>query len=372
MLVLRRSASVAWRVDLIASVGPRAALSYRLISSRHRGLGAAPFTELHDGIWRDAAAELGADVIPGGNGIFELRRGDAVTQVSQHVTELDDPATLRVALDRLLVHRLLTEAGVPVPEHETFGLGSMGDAVAFLERHGGPAVVKPASGTGGGRGITCSIKTRADLFRATLAALPFDDGFVVERQVRGEMYRLLFLDGELLSIVRRDPPCVIGDGRSNVAELILAENRRRLAAGGKNALSLIRPDLDFVFALRSAGMNPRSVPLAHERVRVKTATSENGPDENVTVRGGPSAAVARDALAAVRATGLRFAGVDLVTLDLQRDLRDVGGAIVEVNGTPGLRYHYAVSDPDRADRVAVPVLKRLLDDALERGGAATP
>jgi cyanophycin synthetase len=203
-----------------------------------------------------------------------------------------------------------------------------------------------------------------------LAAVPFEAKLVVERQAPGDMYRLLFLDQELLAIVRRDPPCVVGDGRSNVAELIIAENRRRLAAGGEQALTLIRPDLDSVFTLRSAGMSPRSVPLTDERVRVKTATSENAPHENVTVRGGAAASVGRDALAAVQAIGLRFAGVDVVTPDLQRDLRDVGGVIVEVNGTPGLRYHYTVADPDGADRVAVPVLQLLLNEALDPAGAA--
>lgn len=120
-------------------------------------------------------------------------------------------------------------------------------------------------------------------------------------------------------------------------------------------------------------MTPRSVPRSHQRVQVKSATSENGPHENVTVRARPAAAVVRDAVAAVRVIGLRFAGVDVVTPDLGRDLRDVGGAIVEVNGTPGLRYHYVVAERTSADRVAVPVLNRLLDDALDRaGGGARP
>jgi glutathione synthase/RimK-type ligase-like ATP-grasp enzyme len=359
---------VVSRLDLVASVGPKAALAHRLTSFRHIRLGAALFTDLHEQIWREAAAQVGAEVIARGSGMLEMRRGPAVTRVWQHVTELDDPVTLRLALDRPVVHGLLAEASVPVPEYEVYDPTALRRAVAFLQRQGGPAVVKPASGTGGGQGITCFVTTRTDLVRATLAAARFDEGLVVERQVVGDMYRLLFLDEQLLAIVRRGPPCVLGDGHSNVAELIAAENRRRLADGGDQALTLIRPDLDCVFTLRNADMTPRSVPRAHQRVQVKSATSENGPHENVTVRARPAAAVVRDAVAAVRAIGLRFAGVDLVTPDLGRDLRDVGGAIVEVNGTPGLRYHYTVADRTSADRVAVPVLNRLLDDPLDRAG----
>jgi hypothetical protein len=369
---MRRSARLAWRIDLIASLGPRAALAYRHTSTRHDRLGSAALTDIHGRIWREAAAELGAEVVDRGDGHLEIRRGGATTRVWQHVTELDDPVTLQVALDRPRVHRLLAETGVPVPEYETYGPAELRRAAVFLGRRGGQAVVKPAGGTGGGQGITCCVRNRADLVRATVAALRFDERAVIERQVIGDMYRLLFLDEELLSVVRRDPPVVLGDGRSKVAELIVAENRRRLAAGGDQAFTLIRPDLDALFTLRDSGFGPRSVPRAGERIQVKTATSENGPEGNVTVRDRPAPSVVRDALRAVATVGLRFAGVDVVTADLQRDLRDVGGAIVEVNGTPGLRYHYAVADPAGADRVAVPVLRRLLDDATGPGPRSAP
>jgi cyanophycin synthetase len=63
--------------------------------------------------------------------------------------------------------------------------------------------------------------------------------------------------------------------------------------------------------------------------------------------------------------GLRLAGVDLVAPDLTRPLAPGFGAIVEVNGTPGLHYHYHVADTERASRVALPVLEKLLSE----GGA---
>jgi hypothetical protein len=41
-------------------------------------------------------------------------------------------------------------------------------------------------------------------------------------------------------------------------------------------------------------------------------------------------------------------------------LRDGDGGIIEVNGTPGLHYHYDRSDPERSVDVAVPILERAL------------
>jgi cyanophycin synthetase len=64
--------------------------------------------------------------------------------------------------------------------------------------------------------------------------------------------------------------------------------------------------------------------------------------------------------AAVAATGLRLAGADLITTDPTLPLEHTGGAVVEVNGNPGLHHHYQVADPDHATRVCVPVLRRAL------------
>lgn len=65
-------------------------------------------------------------------------------------------------------------------------------------------------------------------------------------------------------------------------------------------------------------------------------------------------------LTAVDAVRLRLAGVDVVTNDLSRSLKDSGGVILEVNHDPSPHLHYHVADPGGATRVAVPILDRLL------------
>ena len=67
-------------------------------------------------------------------------------------------------------------------------------------------------------------------------------------------------------------------------------------------------------------------------------------------------AIVEDARTAVRTLGLRLAGVDLVTADPSRPLRETGGVINEVNGTPALHRHYQVSDRQNVMPVAEPVL----------------
>lgn len=208
--------------------------------------------------------------------------------------------------------------------------------------------------------MTCSVESADDLGRAWLAAAQLSSRVLVERAVPGDEYRLLFLDGRLLDVVRRAPPTVRGDGRSRVGDLMAAENQCRLDDGGGTGVTrLLHVDLECELTLRSSGLSLRSVPAEGEVVTVKRAVSDNAGPENVTVRD-LSAEIVAAAATAARATRLRLAGVDLVTPDPTRALADTNGAILEVNGTPGLHYHYQVADRDGATPVAVPILAALL------------
>jgi D-alanine-D-alanine ligase-like ATP-grasp enzyme len=367
-MVGKRGRTVASWLDLMRSTGVRPAWR-RVRAERQQG----GFTDhardaVYREIWTDAAAATGAELADLSSGFFLLRRGDATTRVWRQVVSLDDPVTLRLALSKRLVHLLLGEAGVPVPKHLAFDFRKLDSGLDFLVSSPGPCVVKPADGTGGGDGATAGISAPADLVRARLHASRYSDELMIERQVEGAVYRLLFLDGELLDVVRSLPPHVVGDGRSTVERLMAAENERRLQAGGAAGISLLTVRLDTLLALRRQRLTLASVPAPGQAVEVQTVTNDAGPDDNETVHERMSPAVVDHARTAAQIVGVRLCGVDVITSDPTRPLRETGGAVTEVNGTPGLHRHYHVADRAGARRVAVPVLERLLAEA-ERAGA---
>jgi D-alanine-D-alanine ligase-like ATP-grasp enzyme len=310
-------------------------------------------------MWRDAAAAVGASVQPVADGFLRIERDGRRTMVWENLVALDDPVTLKLAGTKPVTHLLLGAAGVPVPDHVEVTAGRLDDAVPLLDA--GPCVVKPARSTGRGTGVTCGVRTVEQLERAALRASRWDERLLVERQLDGDEYRVTVLDGRALGAVRRRAPSVVGDGRTSVGDLIVAENRRRADAGGELGLWPIRIDLDCVFALEHAGLALTSVPAADQRVEVKSAVNENGVADNETVEPVPPC-VAAAAVAAARAVGARLAAVDIVTADPDRPLADVG-AVVEVNTTPGFLYHHHVADRATATEVEIPILQTLLREA---------
>src|SRR3954468_2899959 len=108
----------------------------------------------YERIWREAADQLGATYLPLGCNIADITLGDARVRTIENTCSIDDPVTIALALNKLLSYRLLGDAGLPPPAHADFTRGTIDRALRFLVTAGGPCVIKPASGTGGGRGIT--------------------------------------------------------------------------------------------------------------------------------------------------------------------------------------------------------------------------
>jgi cyanophycin synthetase len=323
-------------------------------------------------MWRDAAAELGADVRRLTPTFLEFRLGSATTRVAYEITT---PFTDRVSWllmnDKALSYRVLSEASFPIPEHVALDAADVHSADAFLERTTPPLVVKPAEGAGGA-GIAGHVCTPAQLRAALHNAGRFDQQVIIERQVDGDSYRLLFLDGRLLDVIRRPLPRLLGDGLATVGELMLREYERRVTAGADAVgFKPFEVDHDVLFALERGGLRLNSILGAGDSVVIKTATNFSGPEQTETVHDGVGEEVIAPARQAAELLGARLAGVDIVTTDPRRPLGDTGGAILEVN-MPGLAHHYNVRDRPRATRVAVPVLAALLGLDVTRHSGREP
>ena len=362
--LLAGSGRVGRELAIRLDVGRAAGLRYALHRIRRDGeLAAARKASrnaVYASIWRDAATELGAVVAELSEAVLEISRDGAKTRVWHQTVMLDDGVTLSLAMEKALVYRLLSANAIAVPEHLEIASTKFEEAVRFLRAGHSPCVVKPAGATGAGEGVSTGVRTRAQMARAVLRAGRNSARIVIERQAAGDVYRVLLLDGELLDVVRRTPPTVTGDGRSTIAELIRAENQRRLEAAGYASLRFLLIDLDSILTLQAAGLRPSSVLERGITVPVKTVTSQNAPEDNVSVRDAMCDEVRTEAATAASVVGLRLAGVDILTTDPTEPLATTGGVIIEVNGRPGLHHHYEVANRANAARVAVPILQTLL------------
>lgn len=322
------------------------------LDTRERGLQkafAAIRRRFYHDLWFAAAEEIGARAELLEADFIRITRGARATWVRGGFAMIDPLLAFRLSENKPLVMDLMRELGAPTVPYRRFSLDRIEEAEAFLSAAAGPVVVKPAAGTGAGAGVVTGIRTAEALRTAAVAAARLHPQLLVEQEISGAAYRLLYLRGELVDVIRRGPPTVVADGRRNLEQLIEAENAARGAADPVTSLHPISFDVECRAALERQGLAPDTVPPDGERVAVKLVCNQNAARDNLreptdAIHVHPTIRDEGRRLAA--ALGLELVGVDLIAEHLRAPLAETGGFIGELNAGPGLHHHVLVSEPD--------------------------
>ena len=347
-------AKYAWLRNKRRFTDPRGVLERRWFKAlRH---------EFYEGLWHGAAESVGAQATSRPGGLTQISRGGLATFVDQSDLMLDSAVATRVLGNKALTYELVAAKGLRTPRRFEYDLSTLEEATGFLQEIDGPVVVKPADGTAGGYGVTTGIKTKAELRSASWHASEFHSrnrSLLLEEQLDGSSYRLLYLDGEFVDAVRRDSPIATGDGKSTIRQLVQAENRRRRVERPLSALSPLIIDQESLNSLAVQELSPSSVPAAGENVRVKLAVNQNGAAQNHVVRDKVNEKTIDVCSRIVRQLGVRFAGIDLTSHDISAPIDDGETVFNEINTSPGIHHHYLVANPESGADVAPFLLERI-------------
>ena len=264
---------------------------------------------------------------------------------------------VELASDKEGTKQILREAGVPVPRGTVIGyLDDLEGAIADVG--GYPIVIKPLDGNHG-RGITINITSWAQAEAAYDAAKEVSREVIVERFYQGRDHRVLVINGKVVAVAERVPAHVVGDGSSTIKALIEQTNEDPLRGEGhENVLTKLEVDRTTWQLLEQQGYNLETVLPEGEifYLRATANLSTGGIAVDRTDDMHPENIWLAQRVAKI--IGLDIAGIDVVTPDISRPLREVDGVIVEVNAAPGFRMHVC---PSRGipRNVAEPVLSML-------------
>lgn len=315
----------------------------------------------YEDLWRKTAAEMGAEIADFGHGYFKISRASQYTFVLESKVMLDDHLSLRMAGNKPLVQRILSEHNYPIQDYLEYNIHGLSKAFAFMQKAGRPCVVKPAAGSGAGNGITTKILSFKELRKASLRAATFSPRLLIEEEIPGASYRLLYLDGKFIDAVRRDSPLVEGDGRHSIKELVELENQKRLSGPEIIALSPLEVDDECKLCLKQRKLKPAYVPRAGETVPLKTVVNQNAAAQNESVRAQVHQGIIEAGSQIARLFRLKLVGVDLITPDITRPLKELGGVINEINTNPGLHHHYLIKNKEENAGVARQILEYILN-----------
>lgn len=289
-----------------------------------------------------------------GQSLIRLGWGARQRLLRASVTDRTGLIAADLAGDKAQAKAMLAAIGCPIAEGEVVRTSS--EALRAARRLGEPLVVKPLDANHG-RGVSTGLSGPDEVAQAFERAAVHSRRVIVERQLAGRDHRVLVVGGEVVAAAERRPPCVVGDGRRSVAELVEALNQDpRRGEGHEKVMTRVRLADEAVLAsLQRQGLSPQDQPAAGQEVVLDGAAnlSRGGVAIDRTDQIHPeNAAIARRAALAL---GLDVAGVDLLAPDIGRSIRETGGGVIEVNAAPGLRMHLAPSEGSPRD-VAGPII----------------
>lgn len=290
--------------------------------------------------------------------LAQFKYENKVWYIINTATPLTNSPSATIAKRKQLTNLVLEESQLPVPKQ--IPLYSPIDAIKFFDTYNKRIVIKPSQQLGG-IGITLLPSTEDDVIKAFQIAKEKTHakggvGVLGEEFIDGENYRLLVVGNNVIGAVRRKAAHVIGDGNNTIQELIDISNQER----EKDILKPIKIDNEVDLRLKELNMKLDSIPEQNQEIilRYSCNLTTGGTTEECMAEVGD---YYKDlAIKAVKALGMEFGGVDIITPDISNETKC---AINEVNYNPGLRLHYKVNKGEVV-KVAIPIMEYIRDKYL--------
>jgi len=229
-----------------------------------------------------------------------------------------------------------------------------------------PLVVKPVDDQQGNN-VYLNIKTWKEYIAVIQDIYDFygqkEVEILVEEMFQGEEYRILATQNKILSVIKRLPANVVGDGKSSIKELIIKKNldplREKVTIYQK-----IKVDKKIFEYLKKQNLRLSSVLPMNKRIFLRPHNALNislgGDTIDVTDEVHPSVKkIVKKIMLSV--PGLALTGIDYMTKNIFEEQTADNYKIIEINSSPCLEWNeFPIVGPHR--RVAFEFLKLMFPE----------
>ena len=244
------------------------------------------------------------------------------------ISGLNSEDSKRLCRNKYETNKVLGSYGFPVPEYQIVKLGKL-NKISLIDY---PCVLKPIQGSGG-RDVYSSINNDSDLWKAIDKLNLKYREVLNESFTPGNDYRILVYGEEILSIVERKCPYVVGNGKDSILELVEKNNR----------LHVYNTKIDEGL-LKKKGLTRESIlPIGESILVSNTCNFQNGgvPIKIKKSRVHPDNLEIFSKINGLLGTSI--IGIDFKIDTLANSYRHSRGTIIEINSSPSLRVHFHAS-----------------------------
>jgi len=285
-----------------------------------------------------AANKVGVSLRRLPDGYLELKHNEDICYSRSSDFGFENLIAYKMCGNKHVTSTILSENRLPVPNFSAFSRQEVDSAIDYFLAQNKPVVVKPASGTSSGIGISIVQASRSAFVHGFAKALCYSNSVMVEEYVEGESYRFTVLDGEVLTVVQRIPACVVADGVNTIGSLISLKNKAFFdPLLETRQFEPITVDGDVRLFLRKQGLTLKSIPEKGMKIELRRTANASQGGEIMEVTNQCHGDYLEMAVRADNLMKTTLSGVDMIIKDVSRPFEKGAAYINEVNTTPGLR-----------------------------------
>ncbi len=262
--------------------------------------------------------------------------------------EINNHASVAIVQDKGYASFFLKQFGYKVPQEQTFFSDKLcsklikkrtiDDGYAFAKNLGFPIIVKPNDLSKGI--LVAKVYNKEEYYQTAQQIFSNTSVLLVQKFYSGNDYRVVVLDGEIVSAYQRMPLSAIGDGKSNILEII--EQKKKTILQENRDVTIDLDDFRIAAKLQKQGLTLNSIIPKNTRINLLDNANLSNGGEAIDVTKQIHPDFQKLAISVTKDIGLRLGGVDIITSDITQPMQDY--AIIEINGAPGLEHYAAIGE----------------------------
>jgi cyanophycin synthetase len=259
-----------------------------------------------------------------------------------------------IAKNKSLSNSIFEENNIPVPKHKIINNKNK-DYYLNEYKLEFPCVLKPIDGMQG-KDVNTFIKNKNQFENILNDLLNKYTHIMLENQVYGDNYRIFVFNNEIMDIVKREQPFIIGDGKNTVDELIEEKNKLQ-----KEKKLYPTKNIDWNYILEQ-GYNKNEIVENNKKIFItNTINFHNGanpvridlnkiPDVNKKMF-----------IKAHKLINLDCSGIDYMSYDISIPYYENDGHIIEINNMVDTKIHIDADYGKNPNFLFENILKSLLN-----------
>lgn len=238
----------------------------------------------------------------------------------------------KIAKNKTLSNSIFYKNNIPVPIHAIIDSNNK-DEYMYNRDIDFPCVLKPIDGMQG-KDVNTFIKN-IEQFRKILGELLNKyDKVMFENQVYGDNYRIFVFNDQVMDIIKREQPFVIGDGKETVKDLIKDKNNLQK----KNNLFPTN-NLDWNY-IKEQGYEEYSILPENKKIFITNTINFHNGANPVRVKLDNIPDVNKEMfIKAHKLIGLECSGIDYMSYDITKPYYENDGHIIEINDMVDTKIH---------------------------------